>query len=193
MATIEERNGVNGEKTYRVLIRKKGTSVSKTFLDKEDAKAYIFYKESILTNLDNFEVDISKMVTLSDIFSLKIKDDDSKKKRYLCDMKIAKDRLEKILGKDKFLNNLTYEDWLECTHELSKMDVYRGSVNESSKRKMSANTLRKTLAYASSCISHANNMGIRLENHPLQVIRSNLSNLMDDENDQDESTEHTPV
>lgn len=178
MATIREREGKDGKMTYNVMIRKKGVEISKTFFTEEDAELYEWYKERLLQNMDAFDVPINERVTLEQLCELKVaslpEETDFRTKLHF---ESSLDRITTYLGKDKFLCNFTYEDWLECAKKVAEMDVYRGTKTEKNKRKMSVKTLRNIFSYASSMISHGISVGIPLENHPLQVVRAYISPL----------------
>jgi hypothetical protein len=176
MSIIIKEN-VNGEKSYRVRINFKNIEISKTFYDERDAKLFIKYKKRLLCNMENFEVNINQRVTIQDIFELKKRKIPISDKKSLSDLHVALERFQNNLP-DKFLSQLTYEDWLECTKKLSQLDIYRGAKTEAGKRIISFKTLKKTLAIASSCVSNAIEEGIHIENFPLKVIQTFLIKLL---------------
>ncbi len=177
MGVIEERKNSKGEISYRVLIRKKGIDISRTFEDKESAKLYEFYKERLINNMSNFEVDLSCRITLRDIVDLKMKDVNSDIKSF-CLFKLSLNRFEEFLGEEKYYSQISFDEWLEATKKIYEKDVYRGAKTENGKRKMSPDTLRKTLAYMSSCVSYAISLGIKLENYPLKVIQTYVNPML---------------
>ncbi len=172
MATVTKRQNSDGSIVFRVNIRKKDVDISKTFYTEEDANLFIFYKERLLQNMANFEVSTKDCVTLEQIMDLKIKSIDQAEFRYLSDFNLSKQRLIQTLDNEKFLCDITYDDWIEAATKLYNMDIYRGGKTESCKRKMSLETLRKIFAYASASISYAIAQGIELQNHPLKVIQT---------------------
>ena len=177
MAAIEERKNANGEISYRVLIRKKGIDISRTFDNKETAILFEFYKEKLINNMSNFDVPLNKRVTLRYIVDLKLKDviDDM---RFMSSFKVSLSEFEEIFGIEKFLHEISYEDWLEASKKIFSNSVYRGYKTEKAKRDMSLSTFKKRLAYMSSCITYAVSLGIELENHPLKVIQVYINPMM---------------
>lgn len=177
MARIEEREDSKGEISYRVLIRKKGIEISRTFHDKESAKLYEFYKERLIENMSNFEVPLNIRITLRDIVDMKIKDSGTDIKSFRL-FTLALDRFEEIFPSGKFYSELSFDDWFNASKIIYEKDVYRGAKTEKGKRRMSPDTLRKTLAYMSSCVSHAISLGIELENYPLKVIQTYVNPML---------------
>lgn len=172
---ITERTNADGSIVYRVTIRKRGKEIYRTFREKEDAIVYEKYKTRLIDLMDAYEVGPKDTVTLEQIFEVKLEklpEDSREKYDFMTSLNRLKDHL-----KGGFLAKLTIDDWLECAQKLLKIDVYRGGKTESCKRKMSPTTLRKIFAHASSCISHAQSLGIPLENHPLKIIQSFIRNL----------------
>jgi len=170
MSRIEERILKDGRKSYRVSIRRKNIEIYKTFLEREDAELYSYYKEKLIDNMNNFDVEIKESIRISDLFELKINTLESHQVREIKDFGNSLERISLFLG-NKFLNQISFNEWLECAKSLINIEVYRGSKSPKGKRKMSMGTLRKIFAHASSCISYAKTKGIVLDNHPLKVIQ----------------------
>lgn len=180
MARIEKRENKDGSFSYRVQIRKKGMDIYKTFSTEEAANLYSFYKESLIDNMVSFDVDLGKRVCLSHIVELKLKTIDPSDKRTINAYEKCLENFLFAFGKDPFLCDLTYDDWLETAKKIYEIPVYRGGKNERCKRKMSLETFRRYFAYMSSSISNAHSLGIELENHPLKVIRTFISPKLKD-------------
>lgn len=179
MAIIRSRKLKNGQETYNVMIRKKVngtlTNISKTFMVKEDAELFIFYKERLMTNMDNFEIPLEQRVTLNDLFDLKQRES-SFGDRSDSDFIVCRERCLRFLKKHNFVSELSFEDWKECLHNMSKMEVYKGSKSEKNKRIISIASLRRIFAVVSSVYSHAISKGIPVENHPLKVVQTCINN-----------------
>jgi hypothetical protein len=169
MATIKEKKLSDGSISFRVEIRKKGIQIYKSFTVLEDAELYSFYKERLIENMESFEVPLKDRVTLNQIYELKLKDSNSINIK--SHVKMAIEKFNEIFGVNTFCNDISYKDWENSCKILSQSYVYRGAKTENSKRIISLSTLRRYFAYASSCISHAQSLGIELENHPLKVLQ----------------------
>jgi hypothetical protein len=178
MASIEKRTTKSGEITYRVSIRKKGREIYKTFHDLEAGKLYAYYKENLITNMENFEVPIEKRISLNDILELKQKTIDESNLREISDFNFNKNKLSELFKNKIFYIDISYDEWLACAKALLDSYVYRGGKTERGKRKMSPHTLRKIFAHASSAVNHAKEMGIPLENHPLNVMQTFITPLI---------------
>ena len=170
MATIEKISNSDGSISYRVKIRKKGIDVSRTFRNEEDAIMYGKYKERLIENMENFDVPLKSRVTLRQIFELKPKETYSAKNHN--DLSLI--RFEEFLGPNRFYEDITFDEWRGCVEKFAKMDVFKGGRTEKSKRLMSPQTIRRMFAMASSVVSHAQSLGIELENHPLRVIQTTI-------------------
>jgi len=169
MASIEKRAKKNGEINYQVNIRRKGFEIYKTFRTEEDANLYAFYKERLIDNMDNFEIDIKNRVTLKDILEIKLNSVEDIRARQ--DIENSYMRVHPYI-EDKFLSEISYDDWLHIAKSLLGESVYRGAKNEKNKRLMSVSTLRRYFAVMSSIFSNAANHGIRVHNHPLDVLKA---------------------
>lgn len=176
MAAIVKRINSNNEETYKVSIRIKGTCIYKTFYNEEDANLYAKWKENLLNNMENFDVKLNEIITLNQIIDLKKKTEGLGNKTY-ADLDVARKYFNNIFGDEKPLSEISYYDWLEASKKLLETYVYLGAVKEHNKRKMSTKTLKRNLACISSAISNAQNLGVNLQNHPLNVIRGFVNKL----------------
>lgn len=182
MASIAKRTSSKGEITYRVMIRKKNLEVSKSFHTEEDAKLYAFYKERLIDNMANFEVDMKDRVTLRQVMELRMLKIPVTESKSISDISTALDKMCKHFPVDKFLINIPYEKWLEACKKIYTEPVFRGSNKEHNMRQMSVKTLRRVFATVSSAISHTIFMGIPLENHALKVIQTHINPMMKEGN-----------
>lgn len=175
MASIDKRPKKNGEISYEVNIRRKGFEISKTFRTEEDANLYAFYKERLIDNMDNFEVNIKNRVTLKDLTELKLKNVTERRARQ--DIENAFMKVRPHIG-DKFLSEITYDNWIEIAKKLLGEYVYKGARNETNKRLMSIASLRRYFAVISSIYSNAGTYGIEVENLPLKVLQNYIYKQM---------------
>jgi len=185
MATIEKRISKDGKTSYRVNIRKKGIEIMRTFYDKETANLFVYYKENLINNMQNFEVPLQNRITLLQIFELKESAMDDKSS--LNHIKNAKIKLCDYFKEKIFYNEISLEEWIEAAKFLYTTDVYKGAKTENSKRKMSANTLRNIFAYASAAISYAQNKGIEIENNAQKVMNIYILPLIKESKNQSET------
>lgn len=175
MASIEKRPNDNGF-SYRVMIRKKGFEIYKTFSNEEDAKLYIFYKERLIDNMNNFDVPLKDRVTLEQLFELKKKACEGYDKRTLNELDNVFNRVKSFISENKFFHEISYDQWLSIAKSVYEMDVFRGS--KTNIIKMSPITLRRYFATLSSVISHAVSLGIAVENYPLKVLQAYINPLI---------------
>jgi hypothetical protein len=80
---------------------------------------------------------------------------------------------------DKFISEISYDDWLTVAKSLLDSDVYKGAKTENGKRKMSIVTLLRRFGYISSIISYAQQQNIPIDNLPLKIIQTFIRPLMD--------------
>ena len=188
MGSISKRVNSNGEVSFSVKVRKQGIDITKTFFTEEDAKLFIYYKERLIKKgggggggggggKENFDVPLAKRITLDYCIDLKLQEKD-RDCREISSFNCARDRFNEKLGKDKFLCELTYDDWLRVAKEMFIDPVYRGSKKEKNARIMSPTTLRRQFAYVSSSISYTISKGVEIENHPLKVIQTHISPMI---------------
>jgi hypothetical protein len=177
MAHIRTRITKKNDEKYHVMIRKKGIEIHKSFGKKEDAELYTKWKESIIDNLENFDVAISNTITIEALFDMKLETVGVDNKRTYNDISNTKKNLLTYIDDKKFASDMTFEDWKNLAKQLYDKDVYRGAKSGNNMRKISLETLRKFFAYCSTCYSHAQTLGIELENHPLRVIQTFLKPL----------------
>lgn len=182
MASIEKRVGKE-ETTYRVAIRRKGIEIYKSFKTEEDAKLYVFYKERLIDNMEQFEVPLSERITLSEILDLKIGSMKDYDKRTLNDMEMSFKKCKRFLPDKKYYHQFTENEWLECAKQLYQEDSWRGS--RSNTLKISPITLRRILANVSSAVSHCISLGIALDNLPLKIIQTFVNPMIKAKNSQE--------
>ncbi len=182
MAVIRERQGKNGKQTFSVVIRKKGKEEGKTFLTREDAELYEFYKERMITNMKNFDVPLCERMRLIDIAEIKLPQLDNERAK--SEIHTALKRCIENMKKHVFLNELTLEDWRECLVKIQEMKV---PVKFKSKEmvNLSLSSIRRIFATLSSVFSHAINHGIALENYPLKVLQLYINPLIKGDKNED--------
>ncbi len=178
MAKIEKRVNKDSSLSYRVMIRKKNLDISKTFHTEEDAKLYVFYKERLIDNMENFEIPLKERLTFENLYEIKMSNSNDLSTRSRYDLKISFEYISKNMDIKKFVDQISLDDWIECAKKLLDSDVYRGAKTESAKRKMSAATLRKIIAYASSIYSCAQENGVDIENIPAKLLKGFVANLL---------------
>ncbi len=178
MATIEERKNQDGTNVFRIQIRKHNHPIiNKTFLTREDANLYVFYKERLIDNMDNFDIKINERITIQQVFEMKLENSENLDKRSKSDMENAFKLISSFIDIKKYCLKTTSEEWLECAKSLYGLDVYKGAKTENGKRKMSPLTLRRNFANASSAFSFAIINGIEIENLPLKILQTYINPL----------------
>ena len=168
MATFRERDG-----KFHVLIRKKGQSIGKAFSDKETTELYAKYKEDLIDEMEAFDVQRSKMITLESAIDLKIEQmkNDERDDKTISDIAILKKEFHDYL--DLPINELKYDMLKQRANEMLVAVVLRGgSLKTHSGRKciQSPVTVRKKFASLSSVISHLNKLGIDCENNAFRLL-----------------------
>ena len=98
MGSISKRVNSNGEVSFSVKVRKQGIDITKTFFTEEDAKLFIYYKERLIKNKENFDVPIAKRITLDYCIDLKLQEKDRDCKE-ISSFNCARDRFNEKLGK----------------------------------------------------------------------------------------------
>jgi hypothetical protein len=178
MSTITIRKDQEGNKTYRVAIRRKGIEIFKTFRNKQDAELYSFYKERLIDNMKAFEVTIKDTITFEQAMEMKKSQIPQHNTRELNDLDNTTTRILPYLKANEPLSNISFERWVDIAKSLLSTSVYRGAKTENGKRELSVATLRKIFAHVSSAVSYAISQGISLENIPLKVIQCYISPLI---------------
>lgn len=177
MASIVKRNNKDGSVSYQTQIRIKGIEISKTFSNEDDAILYAKYKERLIENKKNFEVNIKERVTLEQVFELKIHslvEEDVNRKTF----EQTNERFKKYFKETDFISSKPLDYWLEVAKDMYKNKVYRGAKTAKGERDMSPLTLKRIFAYASSAISYAREQGIAIENHAMTVIQVYINGLI---------------
>tara|TARA_R110000868_G_scaffold287225_2_gene547628 strand:+ start:825 stop:1385 length:561 start_codon:yes stop_codon:yes gene_type:complete len=181
MATIVENKLKDGIFSYKLQIRKPNhPEIFKTFNTREDAEIYAFYKERLIDNMENFEVPIEQRITLKQVFELKIQDSKELAKRSVLDMENAFNLIHDLLDYNRFVYNITLEDWEKTAKSMYDLDVFMGAKTEAGKRKMSPLTLRRNFACASAAFSTAIGKGFKIENHPLKILQTFINPMLKD-------------
>jgi hypothetical protein len=180
MGTIQQIVSKDGKTTYRLQIKRKDIEISKTFHTIEDTKLYEFYKERLIDNIENFEVPIEQRLTLKQIFELKINDSSELVPRSILDMENSFKLLHKLLDSNRFVYNITFEDWEKAAKSMFDLDVFKGAKTAVGKRKMSPLTLRRNFACASSAFSTAISKGFKIENYPLKILQTFINPMIKD-------------
>ena len=60
MAVINRRKKKDGTFTYQVRIRKKGRYSTKTFFNEDTATSYAYFKESLMNDMESFDVGLEQ-------------------------------------------------------------------------------------------------------------------------------------
>jgi len=187
MAHIRTRITKNKDEKYHISIKRKGVEIHKSFSKKEDAELYVKWKESLIDNIDNFEVPLAHTIPIESIFEMKLESIADTNKRTYNDIKNVKQTLFELIDSKKFASDMSFDDWKNLAKQLYDKDVYRGAKSGNNVRKISLETLRKFFAYCSASYSYAQAQGIELENHPLRVIQTFITPLKTKKNDDDPS------
>jgi len=180
MGTIQQIVSKDGKTTYRLQIRRKDVEISKTFHTIEDAKLYEFYKERLIDNIENFEVPIEQRLTLKQIFELKVNDSKELASRSVKDLENSFNLFHDLLDSNRFVYNITLEDWEKSAKSMYDLDVFKGAKTEVGRRKMSPLTLRRNFACASSAFSTAISKGFKIENFPLKILQTFINPILKD-------------
>jgi hypothetical protein len=180
MATIKKHINKDGKTTYRLMIRRKNIDISKTFHSEEDAKLYEFYKERLIDNMEIFEVPIEQRITLKQIFELKINDSNELAKRSILDMENSFKLFHSLLDSNRFVYNISLEDWEKSAKSMYESDVFQGAKTDAGKRKMSPLTLRRNFACASAAFSTAISKGFKIDNQPLKILQTFINPMIKD-------------
>jgi hypothetical protein len=180
--SIRKRQNKDGSYSYCVDIVKKDLSIYKTFSREDDAKLFEFYKTNLLNNKEAFDIPLKNRVTLDHIIDLKM---ESKKmdQKEISSFNKTREVLNQRFGKDKYLCQISYDEWLNAAKDVYATPVFRGAVKEKNKRIMTPTTLKRVFAYASSAISNAMNMGIEIDNYALKVIQTHITPMIEKSKD----------
>ncbi len=177
MATIRERIGSKGDKSYSVVIRMKDCEEQKTFMTREDAELFAFFREKLHHNMNAFKIPIKDRVRLRDVIEFKktqIKDINS---RTICEFDNAFKRAIENIKNHTFLAELSFDDWHECLKNISGLTIpIRG--NAITKALISPSSIRRLFATLSSAFSTAIASGIPIENYPLQIVQKYINPMM---------------
>lgn len=172
MASIRERTLKDGSMTYNVTIRTKDCEECKTFVEKEDAELYIKYKERLLRNKENFDIQIRNRVRLCDVIDLKTKD--IVDPRTLSEYRLCLERIKENIRTHTFLCELNLDDWVDCMKRIAALNL-PVRVGSAELRLISPSSVRRIFASLSAAFSNAILLGIDIENYPLQVIQKHIN------------------
>lgn len=169
---IEERIKQSGEKSYRVVIRKKGQEISRTFSNLDDAKVFEYYRNRLIENMANFDVPIQERVRLDDIIELKLEGINDA--RTIDEFKNSAKKVKENIKHHMFISELAIDDWVECFKKISCLLI---PIRKNSKEMTLASPLsvRRWFAVLSSAFSYAISKGIRVENYPLQIVQKYIN------------------
>ena len=180
MAVINRRKKKDGTFTYQVRIRKKGRYSTKTFFNEDTATSYAYFKESLMNDMESFDVGLEQTLSLDEAFDLKIEEIEPTKIREVKDYQSSQKQVREYFSTylvNTTLSRMTLEHWKDLSLYLKNKTVYRGAKTESAARKMSVGTLKKLLAHCSSAINNVRKKGIKVENHPQFLIGTFLKTL----------------
>jgi hypothetical protein len=177
MAAIRERIGSKGEKSYSVVIRMKDLEEQKTFMTREDAELFAFFREKLHKNMKAFEIPIKDRVRLRDVIEFKKEQMKDKDLRTICEFDNAFKRTIENIKNHTFLGELTFDDWHECLKNISTMSLpVRG--NAITRALISPSSVRRLFATLSSAFSTAIASGIPIENYPLQIVQKYINPMI---------------
>jgi len=178
MGSITKINNKDGSHKFKVKISRGDTIFCKSFFDEEDAKLYIFYKERLIDNMKNFEIPLHETLTLEQIFELKIEKTTKIQRKEIEDFNLSLSRLQTCFGKNKCYSEISIEDWTQAVKSIMHLKVYRGAKNKNGERDISLKSVKKIFAHASSCITFCQNMGFKIDNKPMIVIKNTINPLI---------------
>jgi len=165
---VQERVSEKGVKSYRVIIRKRGQEVMKTFSEREDAELFEYYRTKLVENMANFDVPAKDRIRLMDVIDLKIRR--TKDERSKAELQLTCKRILQNIKKHVFLCELNFNDWCNCFDNLSKLVVPLRN-NSKMMGVIRPLSLRRIFAGLSSAFSTAIMNGIQIENYPLDVLQ----------------------
>lgn len=166
--SIKERISEKGVKSYRVMIRKRGQEIMKTFSAKEDAELFEYYRTKLVENMANFDVDVKDRVRLIDVIDLKIRR--LKDERSCGELELSCKRVLEHMKAHTFLCELTFKDWYACFDKISKLEIPMRN-NSKMMVLISPTSVRRIFAGLSSAFSTAIMSGIQIENYPLDIVQ----------------------
>lgn len=175
---IINRKNEDGSISYKVKVNKNGDCFSKTFSTYEDAILYEKYKKRLVECITNFDVPLSQRLRLVDIVEMKKKQ--FQDERSIREFNLSCERVLQNMKPHVFLSELTYDDWVNCMENISKLHLpVRG--NAITKSLISGISIRRIFATISSSISHANEKGCELQNYALEVIQKKINPFLKSE------------
>lgn len=171
MATIEKRS-----EKYRVQIRKKGKFLTATFTSLEMAEIWSRYQEELLDNMENFDIEPEKLITLEQCVELKIKSLDKEKitKKTLQEYQNLISEFKDIM--DCPLRDITCEMIKKISNNMLNSMVRRGgssNFNTGKFQPCSPHTALRKLRYLSAVFSYMIEKGANITN-VAQIICNNV-------------------
>lgn len=181
MASIRKEKNKNGIEYYRVKIRKKNNCIYKSFKCKESAEIYAAWKENLIDTMDAFDVPLKSRIRFCELVDLKCNDPhigESMRK----DIRESYAKLKDLLRlEDRFVEEITYDEWLNAAKELLSIKVYRGAKTKAGERLMSPTTLRRIFSCLSSVFSYSTSFETPFDNHALKVVQTFIKHLIEKE------------
>ena len=185
MVAISKIKNSDGSISFRVRIHHGEKEICKTFYNKDDALAYSKFKENLLNNMKNFDVDIKDTVTLLQILELKKNKIDELNKKEINDFSESIRKISLYIDINRLYISISLQEWIKLSSDLSTINVHRGAQSGSNKRMISPKTLKKIFAHISSSVSLSRENGIVIDNHPLTVIQTHISKLLKKQSNED--------
>lgn len=176
MASIESRVNKDGSVSWRVQIRRKDRVLASTFRDKETAEMWAHYKESLIDEIEAFEVPKEELVTFKDMIELKVKEaiESKTSPRYIKDLRNDMEEFSNRLGRDRFVNEISYEELFEVVKgmigEKTKIGGTKSDITTGSPVNRSPASVRRKLASYSTCITVLQKNGLNIDNIALKIM-----------------------
>lgn len=160
MAYIRESENQDGKKKYNVEIRTRKNIIRKTFEDRKTAELFAWYKEKLIKEMDNFELELKQMITLKDAMDVFMSQDFTHKNpKYIPDSKADYQQIIQFIPESTYLNEISKETLEEFIKNLSKCVLKKGgSKNKDSGiiKPISPKTMKRRLSFLSNLINTVN-------------------------------------
>lgn len=178
MASIRKRIDSKGRTSYHVCVRKKVKnkveSLSATFKDEKTAILWGEFKEDLLNEMNNFELDRKETVRMKDLLQWKILEcqKEDKKDGYN-DFKALTSFLMDNDLYEKYINEITTDMLINITEKNKNKIVLRGGWKASGKGKqvtISPQTLKSKMTLISVLFNFARLQNIKIENSAFFVL-----------------------
>lgn len=167
MATITKKGN-----SFHVAIRKKNYQASATFGDRETAELWAKYKEEIYNEMPAFDPPLEEMFTLSDAIELKVK----KLKENDANKKTIQDTMNLQIAFEQIIDipicEITLDHLSKICERMLNSIVQRGGYQGKGKAvQQSVPTVHRKFRYLSVVFSLMQEQGLKITNHPLQILR----------------------